>query len=653
MTDRPTFVEAWNAMASWSKERAHREAEVFIRRQPAMTALAMAYLEDQGADAQGLATQLVLALDAVYAGRLGRPPRQVGQRDVERALDEAERAFLELGEMEPELALRRMLHRRETAAPEVLADVFDAIMTHAEDEPGIRKSIGPLFVAVKAAMLAYERANGLRAQASSLAAAREARGGASFVKVGRNDPCPCGSGAKFKRCCGVRPAADPPPPVGDTAAERHFLAYLNVAKRVLQFQERLDGKDDSWLRRQNRDFERRFHPGEADGTPDSLHVGWLLFDLRLPNAGRTIGELFLAREGGRLAEGDRGRLHDLCASYTTFHEVTALLPGEGRKRLRELVTGIEWTARDVEDSEARNGRVGDVWLCRLVGSRDDAVTFMTPIVYPGDRRDDIERLLRHLLRDEPPERIGDVMKREVPFLAEFTIVSRQPAPALPVLSNMDGDPLLPTTLVYDVDSVAAALAALGDLEPDGPSAVERAADGTVVRATIRWVRDTPGRPLENVLAGTLRLEPGRLTVEVNSRERAAAAGRLIEERLSATARLRATLHEPLETALREAAADPGREEKARAAAEEQARLMAEHPELGQALLEWTTDYYRRWLDMPIPALGGQTPRAAAQTGDGRARVRALVDDLERMESRRPAHTPRMDVGWMRRELGIE
>src|SRR2546427_137819 len=233
MTDCPRLVETWNAMASWSKERARGEAEVFTRRQPAVTALAMAYLEDEGADAQGLAMQLALALDAVYAGLLGRPPRQVGQRDVERALDEAERAFLELGGMEPELAVRRMLHRRETAAPEVLADVLDAIMTRAQDEPAVRKSIGPLFVATKAVMLAYERANGLRAQPSSLAAAREARGGALLVKVGRNDPCPCGSGAKFKRCCGARPAAGAPPPVGDTAAERHCLAYLNVAKRVL------------------------------------------------------------------------------------------------------------------------------------------------------------------------------------------------------------------------------------------------------------------------------------------------------------------------------------------------------------------------------------------------------------------------------------
>jgi len=28
----------------------------------------------------------------------------------------------------------------------------------------------------------------------------------SFVsarKIGRNDPCPCGSGKKYKRCCGI------------------------------------------------------------------------------------------------------------------------------------------------------------------------------------------------------------------------------------------------------------------------------------------------------------------------------------------------------------------------------------------------------------------------------------------------------------------
>jgi hypothetical protein len=27
-------------------------------------------------------------------------------------------------------------------------------------------------------------------------------------RIGRNDPCPCGSRAKFKQCCGARLAAD-------------------------------------------------------------------------------------------------------------------------------------------------------------------------------------------------------------------------------------------------------------------------------------------------------------------------------------------------------------------------------------------------------------------------------------------------------------
>ena len=37
-------------------------------------------------------------------------------------------------------------------------------------------------------------------------AARGAHAGSTYrrttEKVGRNDPCPCGSGKKFKRCCG-------------------------------------------------------------------------------------------------------------------------------------------------------------------------------------------------------------------------------------------------------------------------------------------------------------------------------------------------------------------------------------------------------------------------------------------------------------------
>jgi hypothetical protein len=32
------------------------------------------------------------------------------------------------------------------------------------------------------------------------------------MTVGRNERCPCGSGKKFKRCCGEPPTPTPPPP---------------------------------------------------------------------------------------------------------------------------------------------------------------------------------------------------------------------------------------------------------------------------------------------------------------------------------------------------------------------------------------------------------------------------------------------------------
>jgi preprotein translocase subunit SecA len=31
----------------------------------------------------------------------------------------------------------------------------------------------------------------------------ETEGAVAATKVGRNDPCPCGSGKKYKKCCGA------------------------------------------------------------------------------------------------------------------------------------------------------------------------------------------------------------------------------------------------------------------------------------------------------------------------------------------------------------------------------------------------------------------------------------------------------------------
>ena len=51
------------------------------------------------------------------------------------------------------------------------------------------------------------------------------------MKPGRNDPCWCGSGRKFKRCHGWQPAK-PTPPVPELTPEQKRTAALKLAQMM-------------------------------------------------------------------------------------------------------------------------------------------------------------------------------------------------------------------------------------------------------------------------------------------------------------------------------------------------------------------------------------------------------------------------------------
>lgn len=57
-------------------------------------------------------------------------------------------------------------------------------------------------------------------------------------KIGRNDPCPCGSGKKFKKCCYMK-AEEPPEPVSDfpLVAKHNGRVVVALAGRIYPLQE--------------------------------------------------------------------------------------------------------------------------------------------------------------------------------------------------------------------------------------------------------------------------------------------------------------------------------------------------------------------------------------------------------------------------------
>jgi hypothetical protein len=50
-------------------------------------------------------------------------------------------------------------------------------------------------------------------------------------KVGRNDPCPCGSGNKFKKCCALKPAD----PVEATPVDHTEVNRTNLSTQLVRY----------------------------------------------------------------------------------------------------------------------------------------------------------------------------------------------------------------------------------------------------------------------------------------------------------------------------------------------------------------------------------------------------------------------------------
>ena len=192
------------------------------------------------------------------------------------------------------------------------------------------------------------------------------------------------------------------------------------------------------------------------------------------------------------------------------------------------------------------------------------------------------------------------------------------------------------------------LAVVGDTE--FIDEVTTGEDGAVTGATINWSKagNRKQKSWTNTTLGTLRLESGRLTADVNSARR---ADRLIREVTRRLGKKNVAL-------LSRSVMDLQRELETR----RQTRSRHEPPvgpdpedERPRELRELEANLRRQhaldWLDTRVPALGNKTPRQAVRTRGGRERVEALLASFERNELERGEGDAETFV-TMRRELGL-
>ena len=468
-----TVREHVAAIGEWSPSRAIREAQQFTNRQPVVNAYVLGTLEEEGHNVTSFALQMALTIDAVYRSALCHTPRRITARVMDDAVAEAAQGFERLVGVEPEFALRRLLFQRDMAEPDLLVELLRLLFEEVGTDAELEASVGLLFLAIKAVALAYERANGIGCDdesKGSVGGALEAQLGHPLPKIGRNEPCPCGSGQKFKKCCGQRQAApdpeivaDPRLALGDSRAERSFLACMELVRGATVYYRVLcEEREGAWLRRENDRFEEDFQPGKPGGVPDSLHFGYLLFDMVLPKAKKSVGQLFLEREGRKLVEPGPSLLRQMCDSYVAFYQLEERVPEDGTKRLRELVSGSEWVVGDVDDPSAGFGDPGEIWLCRFIGPRTDAFTFSSPLVFGWKARGELENYVRERIGSElaAGKSVADAlrlgMKRSGRELADFVLRNQSDEGALtdeaPLWSAEAASPAAQQLPLFDEDA---------------------------------------------------------------------------------------------------------------------------------------------------------------------------------------------------------
>jgi hypothetical protein len=235
------------------------------------------------------------------------------------------------------------------------------------------------------------------------------------------------------------------------------------------------------------------------------------------------------------------------------------------------------------------------------------------------------------LRDEPFGR--SLIRRWEDAVGALDLRSKVPLE----LRNTDGEAILFTTDHFELEpgaraEVEARLAALEGVEPpepgDDPPSYDFFRSGNRLHAS--W---------ENTLIGHVWLTDASLRLETNSRERAEALRRRVEEACGSLVRHRARAHaDPLSPAVRSGV--PARPPE------------PPPPEAEQILRELKERHYATWPDEPLPALRGKSPREAVRTARGRDAVDVLLKDMENHE-RRWEGPGAFDFSRLRSELGLE
>jgi hypothetical protein len=444
-------------------------------------------------------------------------------------------------------------------------------------------------------------------------------------KSGRNDPCPCGSGKKYKKCCMFKDYVAPG--MQDTIRSR-LVQDLFAFTAKYYYHVIPEAYDFFW---DSQPSDKTLPPEFIEFTEINFHE-WLLFDYIVDPVGyKTIVDLYMEQKKN-LSAAERDMLKRFQQSVLSLYEVQEIIPEQGLI-LKDLLLGGEY---DVKEKMATRGLFRwDIFAARLMLIDEHYIINGSVYPYPvQDRQYIIDAMKAECddFREENPDaslreclKVVGAAFNDIWY--DFARSDRRPG-----IRTKTGEPLMFCKIIYtfaDRTQVLEKLRSSGELEWDSKN-------------EFTWL-EQPGIEGSSVLA-SLRVTGKQLILECMSKKR-----------LQMSKDFMARILGDLVSHKKDVVKDPYEVLESESVRQKTRKTKQLPRDIEQQFYEkFMREHMTNWLDEKIPALDNRTPRECVKINEGKEKVIDLLKSFENIEEKKKRNGELYcDFTWVWQALGLE
>lgn len=492
-------------------------------------------------------------------------------------------------------------------------------------------------------------------------------------KIGRNVPCPCGSGVKYKHCCATKSCGETSTlaSLGDLkwrqlrqlvdalsddlmsfAKEEYYAPDITIALQAALIQFMGYRTEDEAYELADGEFSCAFLPWFMHNwTPDphdeepTVRV--------LPE--ESVGTAYLNSRNNKLSDGQREFLTESAEAHYSFYRVERANPGVSLE-LYDLLRKKNFYVKEKLGSEQM--QAGYLICARLVHHQgqyimDGSFHHALPPSYQYEILDFSNEILAG------SKHFTEIMlcNFDVEIRLLYLVLRDELLNAnIPSFQTADGDDIHFHTSRYELDApVKDVLLALKPLtltsEIDALFEKHITKRGDIKKPfELPWINRHPNKVTDmkegHTVLGWFRFTKDGIVVETNSKKRGEEILRLIETQLGSKVKLKGSYLESFEQKLMANDNNLSPEPLRNSDIEPVPEFAEQH------MKEIVKQYWDDWFETPIPALKHLTPNQAAKKPEMKEVLEALLADYEWRDERGANNLLKADIPYLKEKLGL-